>query len=84
MTYRFPLFVLFLAISLGMVVYGAFFNQTRLWQVPAPEDDQVNLPEETSFLVGEIQLTDWISKERIHPDAYGHLLDTEQEAECFS
>jgi hypothetical protein len=84
MTYRFWFSVLFLVISASMTGYGLFGNQILVYQKPDARDDQINLPEESAFLVGEIQATDWISKERLHPDGYGHLIDLEQEAECFS
>ena len=84
MSVRFLFSILFLALSASMVAYGLFGNQILVYEKPAPEDDQVNLPKITSFLVSEIHATDWISKERLQPDGFGHLIDLEREAECFS
>ena len=84
MSLRFPVFVLVLLAAAGLVGYGLFGSQTRLYEKPDPRDDPVNLPEKSSFFVGEITLTDWISKERVIRDSWGHLIDLEQEAECFS
>ncbi len=82
--HRFELAIVFLLVSLAMTGYGFFGNQTKLYQKPDARDDPENLQEDTAFYVSEIQLTDWVSKERVHLDEYGHLLDLEQEAECFS
>ncbi|MHC4469508.1 MAG: hypothetical protein ACYS99_00960 [Planctomycetota bacterium] len=84
MAFRFPVFVLVLLAGLGLVGYGLFGAEFKLYEKPDPRDDPVNLPDESSFHVGELQLTDWISKERVIRDAWGHLIDLEQEAECFS
>jgi hypothetical protein len=84
MSVRFLVFVLVLLAAAGMVGYGLFGNRTLLYQKPDPRDDPMNLPEESSFFVGEITLTDWISKERVVRDPWNHLIDLEQEAECFS
>jgi hypothetical protein len=84
MSLRFPVFVLVLLVGVGMVGYGLFGVEEKLYEKPDPRDDPENLPEETAFSVGELQLTDWISKERVIRDAWGHLIDLEQEAECFS
>jgi hypothetical protein len=84
MSSRFLVFIIFLAISARLVAFGLHGNDTRVFKKPDPRDDQVNLPMETSFLLSEIQLTDWVSKQRVKPDGFGHLIDLEQEAECFS
>ena len=84
MSVRFPVFVLVLLAAAGMVGYGLFGSQTMLYQKPDLRDDPKNLPEESAFYVGEIMLTDWISKERVVRDDWNHLIDLEQEAECFS
>ena len=84
MKLRFPLFILFLLLSLGMAVYGLVGHTVTLYEQPAPEDEGPVLPEGLDFIVGEIVLTDWTRGERVEFDDYGRLIDTAQEAECFS
>ena len=84
MSIRFLFSVLFLALSASMVAYGFFGNQIRIYNKPAPEDDQVNLPLKSSSLHGELYTTDLISKEQLQPDGFGHLIDVEVMAECYS
>lgn len=86
MKYRFPACILILAISLGLFGYGLFGYRIRVYEKPAPEDAALGLPlkEEASFLVSETTLTEWLSKERILVHESGRLIDTAQEAECFS
>ncbi len=84
MSVRFLFSVLFLALAASVVAYGLFGNQIRIYEKPDPRDDQVNLPIGTSQLYGEIYTTDLISRERIQPDGFGHLIDLEVQAECFS
>ncbi len=84
MSSRFLFSMFFLVLSASIAAYGLFGNQILVYEKPDPRDDQVNLPRESSFLVSEIQATDWIAKERLQPDGFGHLIDLETEAECFS
>jgi hypothetical protein len=84
MSIRFVFSVLFLLASGSLVAYGLFGNQIRIYDKPDPRDDQVNLPIDSSKLHNEIYVTDLISKERIRPDGFGHLIDLEVQAECFS
>jgi hypothetical protein len=84
MSSRFLMSILFFSLCYCMVVHGLVRNQVLVYQKPDARDDQVNLPKESSFLVGELHATDWISKERLQPDGFGHLIDLKQEAECFS
>ena len=81
---RFLFFLLFFAVACAFVGYGLLGNKVRVYQKPDPRDDPANPPIESSFFVSEIQLTEWRSVERVQPDGYGHLIDLEQEAECFS
>lgn len=81
---RFLFFLLFLAVACGLVGYGLFGNRIRVYPKPDARDDPANPPMDSSFLVSEIQLTEWRSVERVQPDGFGHLIDLEQEAECFS
>ena len=87
MNLRFPAFVLFLLISLGMVAYGIFGNRTKLYENPSPEDlaKGLGVNEKSAFTVSEVRMTDWISKERVVYDTgFSCLIDTAREAICYS
>ena len=84
MSVRFVFSVIFLVIAASITSYGLFGNQIRIYKKPAPEDDQVNLPLKSSELRGELYTTNLISMEQIQPDGFGHLIDVEIQAECYS
>ena len=84
MSIRFLFSVLFLVLAASVAAYGLFGNQIRIYDKPDPRDDQVNLPLSTSRMIDEFTVTGLIARERIQPDGFGHLIDVETAAECFS
>jgi hypothetical protein len=86
MKLRFPLFLLLLAISGGLLVYGMFLHEAPVFKQPDPRDEGA-MDKQTPAMLGEFALTDWIASERIQRREFGGkswLIDLEQQAECFS
>jgi len=81
---RLIVFVVALAVGLGMVGYGFLGSSARVYDKPAPEDDPSELHEKNSKLVGEVRLGHWIARERVQLDDRGRLIDYEVEAPCYS
>ena len=73
MNRRFPFFVIFLVLSLGMFAWGLVVNEVKVFSPPSTEDlDKArSTGEPLLFLkdkatpITEVQATDWMSKERV-------------------
>jgi hypothetical protein len=85
MTYRFPVFVLVLAIGFFATTWGLTGASYRVYDKPDPRDAGPELNEKTRRVhYSELAFTDLVSKQRIETDEWSHLLDTQNEAPCFS
>ncbi|MCU0725154.1 MAG: hypothetical protein MUE73_05095 [Planctomycetes bacterium] len=86
MKLRFPIFVLLLLVSAGLLGYGVFLHEAPVFKKPDPRDNGA-IEKQAPVRLGEFALTDWIASERIQRQELGgkvYLIDLEQQAECFS
>jgi len=85
MTVRFLVFTLVLAIGLGAVGYGMYGSTQKVFQKPDPRDDQSELLDEFSKVLGEIELTSLVSRSSLdRHEETGELIDLDQRAPCQS
>ena len=78
MSHRFAVFVAVLVI--GFLSCASF----EVYQKPDPRDAGPELKPETLAVHSELVFTDLVSKQRIETDEWWHLIDTQNEAPCFS